>query len=890
MSSGNKVYLVDGSSYIYRAFFAIRDLKTSRGLPSNAVYGFTTMLTKLLRDFRPSYLSVVLDAKGPTFRHLVYEHYKANRPEMPDSLRAQLPWIRQIVEAMGIRLLEKEGYEADDVIGTLARAMEAEGHDVIIITGDKDLLQLISPRVITLDTMYDRSYDEQGVLQRYGVSPSLLPDVFGLMGDDSDNIPGVPGIGEKRARELIRGFGGLEVLLARVEEVPHGKLRDALKKYADQARLSKQLATVDCKVPLDVGLEDLRPGIPDRVRLRAIFKELEFHTLLQEWTQAEGVSGRDYRTVTEWTALQAMVKELSETGEFAIYVAADSPEAMRAEFVGLALCARGEAAHYIPLGHRADEGVSQLPVSEVLETLCPLLEDPTVGKVGHDLKSAITLLQRSGVCLRGIGTDVMVASYVLNPSRRSHTLADLALEYLDEKIVPPQGPSRGQRGAPPLAEVPVEQVSAFACQVADVALRLCGVLLPKMVAEGTEQLFRELETPLIPVLARMEMHGIRLNVERLSELGREMGEALMRLEGEIQRLAGEPFNINSPQQLAQVLFERLKLPVVKKTKTGYSTDMEVLEELAKGHELPAKVLEYRTLSKLKSTYVEALPQMLNPDTGRIHTSFNQTITATGRLSSSEPNLQNIPARGEMGRRIRKAFVPEEGWWFLSADYSQVELRVLAHLSQDPILMGAFHKGEDIHARTAAEIFGVSPEMITEQMRREAKVIVFGIVYGMSAFGLARELGVEPKVAQAYIEGYFQRYRGVRDFLDRIVEEAREKGYVETLMGRRRYLPEISSPNKTVRKFAERAAINTPIQGTAADLIKKAMISIQGQIEARALATRMLLQVHDELLFEVPEGERDTVESLVRQEMEGVERLRVPLKVEIGWGTDWAEAH
>ncbi len=890
MSAGDKVYLVDGSSYIYRAFFAIRDLKTSRGLPSNAAYGFTTMLTKLLRDFRPPYLCVVLDAKGPTFRHLAYEHYKANRPEMPDSLRVQLPWIRQIVEAMGILILEKEGYEADDVIGTLARAMEAEGHDVIIITGDKDLLQLVSPRVITLDTMYGRSYDEQEVLERYGVPPSLLPDVFGLMGDDSDNIPGVPGIGEKRARELIRGFGGLEALLARVEELPSGKLREALRKYADQARLSRQLATVDCKVPLAVALEELRPGVPDRARLRAIFKELEFHSLLQEWTQADGVSGRDYRTVTEWSALQEMVRGLSEAGEFAIHVVAEPSQAMGAELVGMAFCARGEAAHYIPLGHRGDGGGSRLPVAGVLEALRPLLEDPSAGKVGYDLKSAIAPLHRRGICLRGILTDVMVASYVLNPSRRSHSLSDLALEYLDEKIVPPQGPSRGQRGDLSLAHVPVEQASAFACQVADVAWRLCRVLLPRMVAEGTERLFRELETPLIPVLARMEMHGIRVDVERLNELAGEMEEALMRLEGEIQRLAGGPFNVNSPQQLAQVLFERLKLPVVKRTKTGYSTDMDVLQELAKGHELPAKVLEYRTLSKLKSTYVEALPQMVNPATGRIHTSFNQTVTATGRLSSSEPNLQNIPVRGEMGRRIRKAFVPEEGWWFLSADYSQVELRVLAHLSRDPILMEAFHKGEDVHARTAAEIFGVSPDMVTEQMRREAKVIVFGIVYGMSAFGLARELGVEPKVAQAYIEGYFQRYRGVRDFLDQIVEGAREKGYVETLMGRRRYVPEICSSNKSVRKFAERAAINTPIQGTAADLIKKAMISIQGQIEARALATRMLLQVHDELLFEVPQGERDTVESLVREEMEGAERMSVPLKVEIGWGRDWAEAH
>jgi DNA polymerase-1 len=890
MNDFAKVYLVDGSSYIYRAFFAIRDLKTSRGLPSNAIYGFTTMLTKLLREFRPPYLSVVLDAKGPTFRHLLFEHYKANRPEMPEALQAQLPWIKQIIEAMGILLLEKEGYEADDVIGTLARILESQGHGVVIVSGDKDLLQLVSGRVTALDTMNDRSYDEQKVLERYGIPPSLLPDLFGLMGDDSDNIPGVPGIGEKRARDLIRGFGGLEDLLSRVEEVPQAKLRDALKRHADQARLSRRLATIDCQVPLHVELEDLRPRSPDRHRLRGIFKELEFHTLLLDWTEEEGVSQKDYRTVTDWSAMQDMVRELSEAAELAIYVAAEPPAPMRGKLVGVAFCARPNVAYYVPLGHLAGQGGSHLAPAQVLEGLRPLLEESKVGKVGHDLKAAMVLLERNAVTLRGLRADVMVASYVLNPSRRSHALGDLCLEYLDEKISHPQGPSRAGKGTLSLEEVPVRQASLLACQMADAALRLCEVLLPRIAADGTERLFRELEMPLIPVLARMEMHGVKVNLGLLRELSEEMEGALRRLEGDIHELGGGPFNINSPLQLGHVLFDRLKLPVVKKTKSGYSTDVEVLQELAKGHELPAKVLEYRTLSKLKSTYVDALPLMLNPETGRIHTSFNQAVTATGRLSSSEPNLQNIPVRGEMGQRIRKAFVPQDGWWFLCADYSQVELRVLAHLSQDPILMEAFRSGQDVHARTAAEIFGVSPERVTAQMRRQAKTIVFGIIYGMSSFGLARELDVEPKVAQAYIEGYFQRYKGVREFLDRILEVARQRGYVETLMGRRRYLPEISSPSRSVRKFAERTAINTPIQGTAADIVKKAMISIQGRLEAECLATRMLLQVHDELLFEVPEGERQAVESLVREEMEGVERMSVPLKVDIGWGKDWAEAH
>ena len=855
---GNRLYLIDGSSYIYRAFFAIRDLKTSQGIPTNAVYGFTSMLTKVLRDFQPQHLAVVLDAKGPTFRHLAYEHYKANRPAMPEGLRPQIPRIKEVVRAFGIPLLEKEGFEADDLIGTLARAWEAQGYEVVMISGDKDLLQLISPRVTSLDTMYERSYDVEKVKERYGVEPERLPDVFGLMGDDSDNIPGVPGIGEKRAKELIQRFGSLEALLARVSEVPQRKLQEALSKHADQARLSKRLATIDTQVPMELGQEDLRTGTPDPARLRSLFKELEFHRLLQEWTRPQAVEERVYETIASAGEMDKLVSTLEAAGEFALHLDVTSPDPMSAQLKALALVAGDGAAHYIAI-----ESAGGL-----LGALRPILEEERIRKVGHDLKAAMVLLRRHGIELRGIHADTTVASYVLNPSRRNHSLEDLCLEYLDRKL-----------GSPP-----------HPCEAVEASLEVSRILLRRIVAEGFEPLYREIEMPLVPVLARMEMHGVRVDVGLLGEIASELEREMRGLEGEIHDLAEGPFNINSPQQLAEVLFERLKLPVVRKTKTGYSTDMEVLQELSKGHPLPAKVLEYRSLAKLKSTYVDALPQLVHPDTGRIHTSFNQTVTATGRLSSSEPNLQNIPIRSQIGQRIRAAFIPQEGWRFFSADYSQVELRILAHLSKDPILMEAFHRDEDVHARTAAEIFGVPPQEISSQMRREAKVINFGIVYGMTSYGLSRELDVEPKVAQAYIEGYFQRYTGVRDFIERVLEEARERGYVETLAGRRRYLPEIKSSNNTARKFAERTAINTPIQGTAADMIKKAMIRIQERLDAKQLSARMLIQVHDELLFEVPEDEKAAVESLVREEMEGVEKLSVPLKVDTGWGRNWAEAH
>jgi DNA polymerase-1 len=858
-SGGPVIYLVDGSSYIYRAFFAIRDLKTSQGVPTNAVYGFCTMLLKVLKDFKPEFLAVVLDARGPTFRHHIYELYKANRPEMPEDLRPQVHWIMEILRALRVPVLEKEGYEADDIIGTVVEKFYAEGCRLVLISGDKDLLQLVRPGVTVVDTMYERVYDEKAVAERYGVEPARLPDFFGLLGDTSDNIPGVPGIGEKKAREILCRFGTLENAISQADFIEQARTKEALKKFADQALLSKRLATIERDLPLDLKLEDLRHGPPDVARLRATFKALEFQRLLEQWTWEEKTPELQWELIEGESQAKRLSLSLKESGLAVIWLDERRDLPGKAPW-GLGLMEPSGRKWY-----------GRGP--EVFSWFRELLEDEETRKLGHDLKSSMVQMARDGVSLKGIEGDVMVASYVVNPSRRSHTLEDLSLELLDRKL--PMSP-------------PGDPLSA--CQRLQAIWDLNSLLQGVLQEDPLAKVYKEIELPLIHVLAAMELWGIRVEVAVLEELSSLMESSLRRLQEEIFQMAGEPFNINSPQRLAAVLFDKLKLPIVKKTKKGFSTDNEVLEELAKEHPLPAKVMEFRSLAKLKSTYVDVLPSLVNPKTGRIHTSFNQTVAQTGRLSSSNPNLQNIPARTDLGRKIRRAFVPEEGWWFLSADYSQVELRILAHLSGDPTLTEAFSRGEDIHARTASEILGVPLESVTPEMRREAKVVNFGIIYGMSAFGLAKELKVDQKVAQAYIEGYFQRYRGVKEYLEQLLERAREKGYVETLLGRRRPLSEIRSQNQASRKFAERVAINTPIQGTAADLIKKAMIEIFGDLNHRKMRSRMLLQVHDELLFEVPEEEKEEMASLVRERMETIYPLRVPLKVELGWGRNWAEAH
>jgi DNA polymerase-1 len=888
----NTVYLVDGSSYIYRAYHAVRHLSTTQGLPTNATFGFTNMLLKLLSDRKPEYLAMAFDAKGPTFRHEIYEAYKAHRPPMPEDLAMQIPYIKQVVEGMNIPALELAGYEADDVIGTLARTAEKKGFYVVMVTGDKDFKQLISPRISMWDPMKDRTIDYAGLKNDIGLEPSQWVDVMGLSGDTSDNIPGVPGIGEKTAVSLIKTFGSVEGIFKNLDKITRKKLREDLANFREQAVLSRRLVAINTGVPLSVEIASLRVSGPDAERLARLFKDLEFQRLQKQFPVKSDLTHKNYRVILDDEALQALMDELKQAAVFAVDTETTAKDPMRAELVGLSFACRPNEAAYIPLRHRYPGVPVQLDPKRTLASLKPLLEDPKLAKVGQNIKYDWIVLKRSGIELQGVMFDTMVASYLLNPTERAHNLETIAAEYLDHRMISYKEVTGDKKGNKGFDKVPIQDAVPYACEDADITLMAYEVLKPKLQEGGLDGLFKELEMPLIPVLVDMEMSGIGVDRGYLKAVSKEFERQLHETEGRIHAMAGESFNIQSPQQLGHILFEKLKLPIQKKTKkkTGYSTDVQVLTTLSLEHELPALVLQYRSLAKLKSTYADALVDLVHPETHRIHTSYNQTITATGRLSSSEPNLQNIPVRTEEGRKIRAAFVPRKGWAMLSADYSQIELRLLAHYSKDPSLVEAFEKDQDIHTRTAAEVFQLLPGMITNEMRRQAKVINFGIIYGMSAFRLANELGISQKMAKIYIENYFRRYKGVKRFIGETIEKARKAGRVTTLLGRHRWLPDISSKNRTAREFAERTAVNTPLQGTAADLIKIAMIRIHRALGEMRLETKMLLQVHDELVFEVPPQELTTVQKHVAEIMEGVYTLRVPLKVDVKTGRNWAEVN
>jgi DNA polymerase I len=884
-----RLFLIDGSSYIYRAYYAIRHLSNSKGLPTNAIYGFTQMLLRLLKDHHPDYLAVVLDSKAPTFRSKAFSEYKANRPAMPESLTPQLPYIKRIIEAYRIATLEMEGYEADDVIGTVAKAMEPEA-DVVIITGDKDILQLVNNRIEVYDTMKEKRFGVKEVIERFGVRPEQVVEVMGLSGDAIDNIPGVPGIGEKTAIELIKAFGSIENLLAHIDQVPQKRVRERLEAHKDLARLSHHLATIRTDVPLIHKIEDFSLTSPEFSGLKEIFKELEFGRLLKELPEVKEPSQNDYRLVTEQRDLLSLLEDLRRAGSFSIDLETTSPYPMWAKLVGISLSYAPQQAFYIPVGHTLPGAESQLPLPWVLEQLKPLLEDKEVRKVGQNIKYGWIVLMRYGIQLQGIDGDTMILSYLLNPTKHNHNLAEIAREYLDRNIKDyGQVVGTGQKMVS-FDRVELEEAKDYSCEDAEVTLQLSRLLAPKLTEKALKDLHDRVELPLALVLAKIEMNGVKIDVDLLKEFSKELEVQLRQRMDRIYELAGEAFNINSSQQLGKILFDKLKLPVIKRTKTGYSTDVDVLTKLALQHDLPLEILTYRNLSKLKSTYVDALPKLVQPETGRVHTSYNQTVTATGRLSSSDPNLQNIPIRTDEGNRIRQAFVPERGVLIVSGDYSQIELRILAHLSQDQRLLEAFKNDEDVHAHTASEIFGVPMDKVEPSMRREAKVINFGIIYGMSAYGLSQQLGVEAKVAQAYIDEYFRKFIGVQTYIERSLAEAKEKGYAVTLFQRRRYLPDLRSANTSIRQASERMAINSPLQGTAADIIKMAMIRIQDRIEASRLLTKMIMQVHDELVFEVPEDELEKVVPLIQREMETVVDLSVPLKVSIHWGKNWAEAH
>ncbi len=860
------VYLVDGNNYFFRAFYAIPALSNSQGFPTNAIYGFTLMLLKLLKEANPQYIAICFDVKGPTFRHEAYADYKATRKPIPEALIPQIPYVKEISRALGCTVLEQEGLEADDIIGTLAKRYASQGLNVVIVSGDKDLLQLVEEKITIVDTMKDKKYDAAQVRERFGVEPPQMVDLLALAGDASDNIPGVPGIGAKGAKLLIEEFGSLENILSHVEKVKNARTQAALREFADQAKLSQELARIKTDAPVNVSLPEISRREKDEKKLLELFTRFEFSSLLKE-IKAETSSTTKVTVVKTASALTECLQEIAKKGEVAIHLALYPENPMEGNLTGLALATEEKGGYYVPL-RDTDEGFK----NSTLHAIGQVLTNGEITKHGHDLKTWVIFFIREGIEWNGLGMDTMLAAYVLNPSRKSTDLSTLMLEHTGKAL--PAGNSD--------PDALVAKAGAI--------MALKDLFRNLLTRDGLDQVWQGIELPLVPVLARMEHRGVLIDTPLLKQMSKEMEGLLAASAEKIYRLAGERFNINSPKQLQTILFEKLGLPPGRKTKEGYSTDVEVLTQLAQHHELPADILAYRSLAKLKSTYIDVLPELVNPITGRIHTSYNQAVTATGRLSSSNPNLQNIPIRTPEGKRIRQAFIAPPGYLLISADYSQVELRVLAHLSGDENLLAAFHSGSDIHRETAARVFGIPPEKVTENMRRQAKVINFGVIYGMSAFGLAKELGIHQKVAQAYIDEYFRKYPGVKAYLSHLLEEAREKGYTATLFQRRRYIPEITSSNNTLRQMAERMAINTPIQGTAADIIKLAMIRLDNALRAQGLEAQMIIQVHDELVVEAKAEIKEKVAAIMREEMEQVLNLKAPLKVEIGWGQNWDEAH
>jgi DNA polymerase-1 len=855
----DRLFLVDGPSLFYRAYHAIGHLSNSKGIPTNAVYGMNTMLWKILKEESPEYMAVGWDAPGPTLRHQAFEAYKEDRPSMPGDLAQQIPYVRALLEALGLPFLECPGYEADDILSTIVEQVKDSPLEVVLMTADKDLLQLVGPKVKALSIHKGEKTwtDEAGVLAKWGLPPGKIVDLLGLMGDTIDAIPGVPGVGEVTAVKLLRQFGNLDQLYANLHLVSGGKLRETLGKYRDQAFLSRRLATLERAVPIECNVELFRRREPDWERLKALWTELEFRTLLDTLPKkAVEVVREPAPILRSHEEIDAYCGLLPPTPSLATWwLVKGSPPDLEATGVGC----------YAPEGGPA--------FLELERALPPHLS--RLHLIGHDMKPVMAWAKSRQIPLASID-DTAVAAYLINSGRTGYTLDLLCLERFGQSPspLPPDGDRQAWADA--------------ACERAEWVSRLWEAVSADLKRDGMWNLYREIELPLVPILAEMECAGIRVAPERLEAMAKELERELDNLTREIHSLAGQEFNINSPKQLAEILFEKLKLPPVKRTKTGYSTDSDVLEHLALGHPLPAKIVEFRQLAKLKSTYVDTLPTLIHPRTKRIHTSFNQLVTATGRLSSSNPNLQNIPIRSELGRRIRQAFVAEEGSALLAADYSQVELRVLAHCSQEELLIESFRKGEDIHTRTASEVFGVPPESVTSEMRRVAKGINFGIIYGISAFGLSQQAGVSQQEARKYLDEYFARHTKVKTCIEATLAEGREKGYVSTLFGRRRYLPDLMSKNPNVRGMAERMAMNAPIQGSAADLIKIAMIRVDAALRARSLQSRMLLQVHDELLFEAPLAETEALAELAREVMESAVTLSVPLKVDIKVGADWSE--
>jgi DNA polymerase I len=899
-----RLFLIDGSSQMYRAYHAFRGrgLSNQEGRSTHAVYVFVTMLRKLFADHHPAYIAASFDLAGPTFRDEIAPDYKANRVRMPDDLVEQISWVHEACEAMGVPILTVAGYEADDVLGTIATRAAAAGHVAAIVSIDKDFFQLVRDGAISVyDPREDGAwFDEQGVLEKFGVKPSQVVDVLALVGDTSDNVAGVPGIGKKGAIDLITQYGSLDGLLAHSAALKP-KQREALETHREQALQSRQLVTIRTDVPIDFDLESLRYRGASRERCFELFTRLAFRTLVNEYAPTADSVQTDYALVTTDGELDLLLTELRSAGAFAIYLITDQPSAMRSAIVGIAISTRDRQGRYIPIGHRGDgerddllagaASPTQLDAALVLRALTPLFEDETIAKRGHDLKTVALVLARSAITLRGLGFDSILASYLLDANRSNHVLEEVALEHLGYRARTEEDVRGRGAKATPFPNLSPDAVHSFAAERADLAWQLSGKLSSLIISENLEGVYRELEMPLIPVLVDVERAGVLIDIPLLASQSRHLEQQLASFTARIYELAREEFNINSPVQLGRILFEKLELPVAKKTgKTrSASTAAEVLEELALVHELPRLILDWRGLHKLKSTYIDALPLMVHPVTGRVHTSFNQAIAATGRLSSSEPNLQNIPIRSELGREIRRAFIAAPGSVLISADYSQIELRVLAHLAGEEALIEAFRVGEDIHDRTAARLFGTGNGLSKHELRSRSKMVNYAVLYGKTPFTLAKDINVSQEAAQEFIDAYFTGFPRVRAFIDRTLEEARQSGVVRTMFGRRRLMPNLTSRNFQMRSQAEREAVNMPIQGTAADILKKAMIDLHDALPKSGFEAQMILTVHDELLFECAREDADAVATFVRDRMEGAASLSVPLTVDVGIGENWRDA-
>jgi DNA polymerase-1 len=894
MNQQPTLYLIDGSSYLYRAFHALPNLNNSRGEPTGALLGVANMLKRLLNEENPDHIAVVFDARGPTFRHEMYPEYKANRPPMPVDLRKQVEQILEFTRMLGLPLLQVDGVEADDVIGTLSKAAEAAGMNCVISTGDKDLAQLVSDRTSLVNTMTNSRMDRAGVKEKFGVTPEQIVDFLALTGDTSDNIPGVEKCGPKTAAKWLDKYLTLDELMARSEEIG-GKIGDYLRAALEQLPLSRELTTIRRDLDLNFKPADFRRAEVDETALTEALKRYEFNSWLKELgggDRQDEVFETDYRTVSSMDQFQSLLSELESVSLFAFDTETTSLDAMQAELVGLSFSSEAGRSAYIPVGHDYAGAPAQLDRAEVLRKLKPLLEDSQREKVGQHIKYDMNVLSLYGIQVCGVAFDTMLESYVFNSTGSRHDMDSLALKYLGRNTTHYEDIAGKGAKQISFSQVPIEQASHYAAEDADITLQLHQHLWPRLQKEpALAAVMQEIEVPLIPVLARMEQHGVLIDGDLLTGQSREMSKQILKLEQAAHEVAGQPFNLGSPMQLQQILFEKLGLPVIRKTPKGQpSTAEDVLQELATDYELPSLILEYRSLSKLKSTYTDKLPEQINPRTGRVHTSYHQAVAATGRLSSSNPNLQNIPIRTPQGRRIREAFVAPEGCLIMACDYSQIELRIMAHLSGDPGLLKAFHDNVDVHQATASEVFEVPYDEVDSDRRRAAKAINFGLMYGMSAFGLSRQLNIGRAEAQAYMDTYFTRYPGVQQFMEDTRIKAREQGYVETLFGRRLYLPDIKASNMQRRQGAERAAINAPMQGTAADIIKRAMIGVDGWLQAEKPDARLVMQVHDELVFEVREGQLERLKQAVVEYMSNAADLDVPLVVDTGSGLDWDTAH